>query len=77
MNLLNTQLTTSGFCLCVRPQSHCNFKNYFYKKHTSPKKLLKHFRVLKLRKKKKRFNLWFSIQILYKFYFKGLHYSKP
>ena len=53
MNLLNTQLTTSGFCLCVRPQSHCNFKNYFSKKHTSPKKLLKHFRVLKLRKKKK------------------------
>ena len=70
MNLLNTKLTTSGFCLCVRPQSHCNFKNYFSKKHTSSKKLLKHFRVLE---KKKRFNFWFSIQILYRFYFKGLH----
>ena len=50
--------------------------NYFSKKDTSPKKVLKHFRVLKL-KKKKRFNLWFSIKILYKFYFKGLHYNRP
>lgn len=45
-------MTTSGFRLCVRPQCHCNFMNYFSKEDTSPKKVLKHFRVLKLKKKK-------------------------